>query len=142
LALKLYLDASAIFALILPDAFSVRGSDYLDRKRPILLVSDFAKAEFASAVALRVRRLEMSTEGAREAFAGFDAWTIAESLQIEATTADIKTAEAYIRRLDLNLRAPDAINIAITQREGATLMTFDARMAECARALGVPVADA
>jgi predicted nucleic acid-binding protein len=47
-----------------------------------------------------------------------------------------------IRRLDLDIRAPDARNIAIAQRIGATLMTFDTKMAITAQAPGVPVAAA
>jgi predicted nucleic acid-binding protein len=39
----------------------------------------------------------------------------------------------------LGLRAPDALNIAITQRCGARLLTFDAKMARSARSLGVNV---
>ncbi|HVH76374.1 MAG TPA: hypothetical protein VM755_15780 [Stellaceae bacterium] len=52
-------------------------------------------------------------------------------------SADIAAADAFLRRLDLNLRAPDAINIAIAQRLGADLMTFDERMTANARALGL-----
>jgi len=47
-----------------------------------------------------------------------------------------------LRRLDLNLRAPDAIHIAITERANATLVTFDLKMADSARSLGVAVASA
>jgi predicted nucleic acid-binding protein len=44
-----------------------------------------------------------------------------------------------LRRLDLTLRAPDAINIALAQRLEATLFTFDAKMAGAAKVLGVDV---
>jgi predicted nucleic acid-binding protein len=54
--------------------------------------------------------------------------------------SDRSAADLFIRRLDLPLRAPDAINIAIAQRVGATLATFDDKMAECARTLGTNVA--
>jgi predicted nucleic acid-binding protein len=37
------------------------------------------------------------------------------------------------------LRTPDALNIAISQRVGAALATFDDKMADNARSLGVPV---
>lgn len=54
----------------------------------------------------------------------------------------MRAAEAFVRRLDLTLRAPDAINIAIATRLGLALMTFDSGMANCARALGADVLDA
>jgi predicted nucleic acid-binding protein len=56
---------------------------------------------------------------------------------VQTTASDIASAAAFIRRLDLNLRAPDAINIAIADRVGAALATFDERMAASARALKV-----
>ena len=49
-------------------------------------------------------------------------------------------AETALPRLDLTLRAPDALHIAIAHHIGATLMTFDDRIAACAGALGVPAA--
>jgi uncharacterized protein len=49
-------------------------------------------------------------------------------------------AARFLRRLDLNLRAPDALNIAVAQRLGIAIATFDQRMAVAARRLGVPTA--
>lgn len=51
----------------------------------------------------------------------------------------MKAAEAFLRRLDLTLRAPNALHIAMAQRTGAALVTFDERMAGCARVLGLQV---
>jgi uncharacterized protein len=45
-----------------------------------------------------------------------------------------------LRRLDVNLRTPDALHIAIAQRLEATLVTFDWGMAAAARPLGMAVA--
>jgi predicted nucleic acid-binding protein len=110
--------------------------------RPTILVSDFAGAEFASALARRVRMREIARELAQAAFSAFDAWSQFRGDRLETTTSDVAAAERFLRRLDLNLRTPDALNIAIAQRTGATLATFDGRMADAARALGVEVADA
>ncbi|HZT18287.1 MAG TPA: PIN domain-containing protein [Dongiaceae bacterium] len=52
------------------------------------------------------------------------------------------SASEFFRRLDLSLRTPDAINIAIAQRLGATLFTFDKKMATNAEILGVSIAQA
>jgi predicted nucleic acid-binding protein len=43
-----------------------------------------------------------------------------------------------LRRLDINLRTPDVIHVAIAQRVGATLV-IDNGMAVAARALGMAV---
>ena len=83
--------------------------------QPELIVSDFAAAEFASVIARAVRK-------------------------VEPRPADMVGAASFMRRLDLNLRTPDALNIAIAQRLAAELVTFDEKMAANARQLGVSVA--
>jgi predicted nucleic acid-binding protein len=62
------------------------------------------------------------------------------SRRVPVTPADLAQATAWIRRLDLTLRAPDAIHIAAAQRLDASLATFDAGMAGAARRLGLAVA--
>ena len=55
---------------------------------------------------------------------------------------DITRAKTSVRAVDLTLRGPDASLIAIAERLGATLVTFDRRMAAAARTVGLPVAGA
>jgi predicted nucleic acid-binding protein len=82
---------------------------------------------------------KISAVDARAIFAGFDVWRARFTDEEDAVSSDIQAATAFIRRLDLNLRAPDAINLAIALRPGASLVTFDRRMAENANVLGIPV---
>jgi predicted nucleic acid-binding protein len=140
LALTIYLDASLLVALFTNDPFSARADLALRGRNLTVVVSDFAAAEFASAVARQVRTGELSRRDARGAFTDFDIWLARIAARAEIHSADIRSAEAALRRLDLTLRAPDAMNIAIAQRLGAELATFDRKMADCARALGVAVA--
>jgi predicted nucleic acid-binding protein len=139
---NLYLDASVIVALLTTDILTSRAVSYFRTHTPILIVSDFAAAEFASVIARRVRIREVTKPVARIAFAQLDAWMIRNTERAETTTADVMVAALALRRLDLTLRTADALNIAITQRIGATLMTFDEKMAASAKALGVAVAAA
>lgn len=74
---------------------------------------------------------------AREIFAEFDAWAAGCADLAELAGTDIQTVRGFIRRLDLNTRAPDAINLAIASRLGAPIATFDRGMAACATALGI-----
>jgi len=55
---------------------------------------------------------------------------------------DIQAATAIIRRLNLNLRAPDAINLAIAMRLHASNATFDRGLVANAHALGIAIAAA
>ncbi len=78
--------------------------------------------------------------GAQAIFSNFDTWAARTAQRVEILTADVKAAEAFVRRRDLTLRATDALHIAMAQRTGATLLTFDEKMAACAKTLGTPVA--
>lgn len=140
--MKLYLDASVLVAMLTADPLTARAFRYLNDATPSLIVSDYAAAEFACAVARRVRMRELSVNAARKAFATFDGLAPRTVQRIETSSADIKSAETFLRRLDLALRAPDAINIAMAQRIEAFLMTFDDKMAKSARTLDVKVAPA
>jgi uncharacterized protein len=138
-----YLDASVVVALMMDDdAFSARANAFIRSGKPLLIVSDFAATEFASAISRQVRTGQITSEHAREGFADFDFWSAAETQPAAVTAADLALAQVFLRRLDLPLRTGDAINIAIARRLGASLATFDAKMAASARTLGVAVCDA
>jgi predicted nucleic acid-binding protein len=139
---NVYLDASVLVALFTRDAFTERASAYLDAELPILVVSDFAATEFASAVARLMRINQITAPETRAILGDFDSWRLRVADTTGILSADVTTAASFIRRLDLTLRTADAINIAIAQRIGATLATFDVKMADSARAIGVPVAAA
>lgn len=140
--MTIYLDASVLVSLFVRDANSARAEAILRASTPVLAVSDFAAAEFSSAVARRVRTADLSVQAAHAAFMNLDGWTARSARRIETIAADIAQATAFVRRLDLRLRTPDALNIAIAQRAGARLLTFDAGMEKSARMLGVPLFEA
>jgi predicted nucleic acid-binding protein len=140
---SLYLDTSVLVALLVhSDPFTERARVYIAGNPDSLIVSDFAAAEFASVVSRLTRTRRLSIDDATALFGDFDAWRARTAEPAAATAPDIAAATAVLRRLDLNLRTPDAINIAIADRLGAMLATFDERMAAAARALGVQVASA
>jgi predicted nucleic acid-binding protein len=136
-----YMDASILIALLSVEPFSERADAFVRVNPNALIISDFAGAEFASAIARRVRMREVTADEGRADLSGFDTWVAAAAQQVEITNADVATATTFLRRLDLPLRTPDAIHIAIVQRLGATLVTFDRRMAASARAIGAAVAE-
>jgi predicted nucleic acid-binding protein len=135
-----YLDASILVALLSVEPFSERADRFVRANPTGLIVSDFAAAEFASAIARRVRMRDVTIAEARVDLSGFDTWVARAAQRVVINPADVAAATTFLRRLDLTLRTPDAIHIAIAQRIGATLVTFDQRMAASARALGMAVA--
>jgi predicted nucleic acid-binding protein len=140
--LRIYLDTSVIVPLLTTDSLSARANLFMVNSRPTLLLSDFACAEFASTIARKLRNREMSGKLAKDVFAKFDSWSSRETNSVSLQTNDIADAIGFIRRLDLTLRAPDALHIAMARRLGAALVTFDAKMAASGRALGVEIAEA
>jgi predicted nucleic acid-binding protein len=134
-----YLDASVLVALLVPEPFSERADEFVRTNPAGLVVSDFAAAEFASAMARRVRTRASTLAEASKDFSDFDRWLAQFAERVEISAADVALAASFLRRLDLPLRTPDALHIAIAQRTNATLVTFDERMAASARALGTPV---
>jgi uncharacterized protein len=136
-----YLDTSVVIALLKPEALSDRADRFISDNPTGLMVSDIAAAEFASAVSRWVRSREINMSEGRIALESFDNWVGRSAQRVEISPADVAAASAFLRRLDLPLRTPDAIHIAIAQRLEATLVTFDRRMAASARAIGAAVAE-
>jgi uncharacterized protein len=138
---SLYFDASILVALFVIDLSSARAEAFLSAHPEIVVVSDLGVAEFSSAVGPRVRTRDLTREDGQLAFSNLDTWVARSAYREEiTTTADIDAANRILRRLDVNLRTPDAIHIAISQRLDATLLTFDRSMAAGARALGIAMA--
>lgn len=137
--MSVYLDASVVVPLFLPDPFLARAKSFLSTGPTNLLISDFVAAEFASVVGTRLRMKLASLTEARAALSAFDGWVQRIAASVRMQPADLDDVQAILRRLDLNLRTPDAIHLAIARRLGAELATFDIRMADCARALSISV---
>lgn len=84
---------------------------------------------------------QITADDAQSLFHNFDTWVTRETVRAQLLSEDIAHAQAILRGLDLPLRAPDALNIAITERLRADLATFDLKMAASARQLGLTVID-
>ena len=134
--MSVYLDASVLVALFIQEPHSARAEEFVETCSAILVVSDFARAEFASAVGRRTRMRDITLEQTGLIFMAFDTWARRGTERMETGSSDIATAEQFFRRLDLNLRTPDALNIALAKRIESDLVTFDSRMAGHADALG------
>lgn len=134
-----YLDASVLVALFTNDPFSAAAESYFKAGQQSSILSDFAAAEFASAVGRRVRMGELSRAEGLAAFANLDLWAVMSANPVNIASSDIAAAQVFLRRLDLTLRTQDAIHIAVARRMGAPLATFDRRMQQCARNLDLPL---
>jgi predicted nucleic acid-binding protein len=127
--------------LLTAEPASARATSFISAHSADLIVSDFASAEFASAISRHVRMGQMPRNEGQIVLSAFDRWTLGAAVSIEVLPVDIALATTFLRRLDLVLRTPDAIHIATAQRLGATLVTFDKAMAAAAGRLSFAVAE-
>ena len=137
LTIPRYLDASVIVALFIEESLTKRARSAIVNQR--LIVSDFAVTELSSAVARRVRMGEITAGDAATLFGNVDAWVGRGAVMERLEPTDLAYATLLVRRLELGLRAPDAVHLAIVTRLNATLVTLDAKLAGAAAALGMAV---
>jgi hypothetical protein len=134
-----YLDASAIVAMLGAEAASDAVRDFLVRADEPLLVSEFAAAEVAATFSRLVRMQAITEVAARTKLTYFDRWRLAEALAIDIDDFDMAETSELVRRFELKLRAPDALHLAVCLRAGAKLITQDRLLGDAARARGVTV---
>jgi len=139
--LSRYLDTNTVIGLLTTDPLTTRVNALLRQGTDAMIVSDFAAAEFSGVIGRKMRTGVITHQYALEALTALDQLSL-RIHRVGLETGDIPQADIFLRRLDLPLQAPDAIHIAVAQRLGATLVTFDRRMAQAARTLGIPVAGA
>jgi predicted nucleic acid-binding protein len=136
---SVYLDASVLLPTLIDEPASAAVDAFMLAGGRELLVGDFAAAEVAAALSRLVRMGLLENTDAQERLADFDVWRAAMSAPVDMHAADARLANAYVRRFELALRAPDALHAAIARRLGATLITLDRPLAAAATALGIAV---
>ena len=135
--MTLYLDASVLIPLFIAEARTDEAQTALFGQ--VLIVSDLAIVETSSGVARRARMGDISQSEAATVVVSLDIWVTSSAQREILAPGDVRTALSLVWRTDLGLRAPDAMNIAIALRRSAALFTFDFKMAEAARTLGLEV---
>lgn len=130
-----YLDASLVVSLFLIDANSVRARALLGAE-PAPVLSDWCAVEVSGVIARQMRIGALSSQDTQTAYRNFDRWRVTVARE-DTMAADVDATMRLVRRADLNLRGPDALHLVIASRLGAKLLTFDARLAAAAKAVGV-----
>ena len=137
--MNVYLDASAIVPLFVPEASTNAIVDAIEALTRPPVISDFGAGEISSAVSRHVRMGTFSELDAMSVLETFDQW-IASAVEYRTVGShDMRRAVAIVRRFDLKLRFPDALHVAICADAGLTLATRDRQMADAAITLGLSV---
>jgi predicted nucleic acid-binding protein len=135
-----YLDASVLVSFFVSDAHSPAADAWIDRAPNDIVVSDFAKVEFAAVMSRLVRMGAIDHSAANEALTDCDLWTASATRSVRLQSRDVALADRLVRDFTTLLAAPDALHLAIASNRGHTLITFDQRLADAARMRGAPVA--
>ncbi len=136
-----YVDSSALVKIYVPEADSEEVEATLRRRRD-LVISDLVVTEIVSAAARRMREGTLST-----ANLGYLQKTILEDIEsdrirlVDLHSATHRDAERILMTVDsVALRAADAIHLALAlESDCRSMMTFDVRLAEAARSVGIAV---
>lgn len=135
--MSLYLDASVLLPLSVPEAASGRVEVWLKSTKAELVVSDLAHSEFHAAISRRVRTDELAEHHAAQIRLQFDQWRDEVARSLENLPVDIRAAARLVQKPFPRLLTPDAIHIATCRRLGITLVTHDRRLLEIGRREGV-----
>jgi predicted nucleic acid-binding protein len=138
----IYLDTSVLVSAFLPETASARVHAWLEKHSDeILAISDWTRTEFASALALKVRREELNHAQAAQAQALFIESADASLVQLEISRTDFRLAAQLCAHADSGLRAGDALHLAVTLQHGAQLLTLDQTLHAAAQQAGASVLD-
>lgn len=133
--MKAYFDPSVIVGLALQEAqwqkiFAATGAV------TVSCYSDYGFGEVISAIAIHARRHQLAKLEYSARFEDVRLF-LGDWNSMSLQPQDIARATSLVEQVNLSLRLPDALHIAIAERIGATLVTTDRQQHRAALAIGV-----
>lgn len=133
----LYLDTSVVVTAYTLEPDTSRVIQWLSNAQERLVVSDWVKTEFASAISIRMRSGAMRADHRIVADRAF-AHSLQETLRVVGFQHwCFERARQLVSDHRSGLRAGDALHLAIAEDQGAILCTRDRRMAAGAEVAGI-----
>lgn len=136
----LYVDTSVIVSALTNETDTALSQTWLARQDTSdLTISDWTATEFASALSMKLRTGALGADHRAAALSAFTRLCVESLRTLPVAREDFRAAAQLAGQSDLNLRAGDALHLAICANHGASLCTLDRRLAETAPRIGVPV---
>jgi predicted nucleic acid-binding protein len=135
-----YVDTSVLVAALTKEINTPRAERWLTAAAEgDVAISDWVIAEFSAALSIKLRIGSVNVDRRAAALAAF-ARMIDESFVVAPiTSAHFRTAARLADKHQHGLRAADALHLAVSSEEGATLCTMDKRLASAGKALDISI---
>jgi predicted nucleic acid-binding protein len=136
--LILYLDTSLLVAVLTNEPETGRMQVWLgEQQAGRLAISDWVFTEFSAALSTKLRTGQIKAADRAGALAMFSRLSASSFTNLVVSGLQFRTAARFADNHTLNLRAADALHLAICADHGATLCTLDRRLSKAGPALGV-----
>ena len=134
----LYLDTSLLVAALTNETETERMQSWLGQQAgDDLAISDWVVTEFSSALSIKLRAGHIEAAHRADALAMFARLTADNFLVVPVSRLQFRTAARFADQHQMNLRARDALHLAVCADHGATLCTLDRRLSDAGPALGI-----
>ena len=133
----LYLDTCVLLAVLLPEVHSERATRFLQDATDPLAISPWTGTEVHSALGLKVRTGSLTRDQADRVLQTFDQELAPALVMQELLPVDFRHADACLRGWTTNLRAADALHLAVAAGRGACLCSLDRPLVQEALQLGL-----
>lgn len=133
-----YLDSSVLVALFSNESHTTVVRTWHATLEPSTVwLSVWNIPEFYSAMSFKRRTAQMSAEQRATAERLFKDYRLDYPNILPAVTRHFQRAATIAGREDINIRAADALHLAIAEANNATLCTLDKKMSEAAKAIDI-----
>jgi uncharacterized protein len=134
----LYLDTSVLISSMTNEPSTVNTQAWLlQQDASLLTISDWVETEFSSALSIKLRTGQLTPVHRGAALAQFAQLAANTFTTLPIDASAYPTAARFCDQSHLNLRAGDALHLAICANHGATICTLDQNMAQAAPQVGV-----
>lgn len=134
----IYLDASVVVTALTPEPRSEDVVLWLDSQpQGHIAVSNWTLLETASAIALKRRRGDISSDRQQNALRKLEIVSAIEWTVLLPDRWSFEDAQVWTSDPGMNLRGGDALHLAIARQHDLQLATFDLGMARAARSMSI-----